>query len=124
MKHEEERFVDKTQWGRGPWDNEPDRLAWEDEETKLPCLMVRNTRSGHWCGYVGVSSDHPYFEKGQGELKWLKGFDNMISTGRQGLFRYGNMDHSIAMGHAIARRTIDARGIDHSEVAASQEYFG
>jgi protoporphyrinogen oxidase len=57
-------------------------------------------------------------------LKWLKGFENMVSTGRQGLFRYGNMDHSIAMGHAIARRTIEARGIDHSEVAASQEYFG
>jgi protoporphyrinogen oxidase len=57
-------------------------------------------------------------------LSWLKGFENMVSTGRQGLFRYGNMDHSIAMGHAIARRTIDARGIDHSEVAASQEYFG
>ncbi len=57
-------------------------------------------------------------------LGWLKGFENMISTGRQGLFRYGNMDHSIAMGHAIARRTLEARGIDHSEVAAGSEYFG
>lgn len=57
-------------------------------------------------------------------LTWLKGFENMISTGRQGLFRYGNMDHSIAMGHAIARRTLEARGIDHSEVAAGSEYFG
>jgi protoporphyrinogen oxidase len=57
-------------------------------------------------------------------LKWLKGFENMISTGRQGLFRYGNMDHSIAMGHAIARRTLETRGIDHSEIAAGSEYFG
>jgi len=57
-------------------------------------------------------------------LRWLKGFENMISTGRQGLFRYGNMDHSIAMGHAIARRTLEVRGIDHSEIAAGEEYFG
>ena len=57
-------------------------------------------------------------------LAWLKGFENMVSTGRQGLFRYGNMDHSVAMGHAVARRTLDKRGIDHSEVAAGSEYFG
>ena len=57
-------------------------------------------------------------------MTWLKGFENMVSTGRQGLFRYGNMDHSIAMGHAVARRTIEKRGIDHAEVAAGDEYFG
>jgi protoporphyrinogen oxidase len=57
-------------------------------------------------------------------MAFLKGFQNMISTGRQGLFRYGNMDHSIAMGHAVARRTIQKSGIDHAEVAAGDEYFG
>jgi len=57
-------------------------------------------------------------------LAWLRGFENMVSTGRQGLFRYGNMDHSVAMGHAVARRTLDKRGIDHSEIAAGSEYFG
>jgi protoporphyrinogen oxidase len=57
-------------------------------------------------------------------MSYLKGFQNMISTGRQGLFRYGNMDHSIAMGHAVARSALKKRGIDHSEVAAGEEYFG
>ncbi|MHC4845785.1 MAG: FAD-dependent oxidoreductase [Planctomycetota bacterium] len=57
-------------------------------------------------------------------MGFLRGYQNMVSTGRQGLFRYGNMDHSVAMGHAVARRTLDARGIDHSEVAAGDEYFG
>lgn len=57
-------------------------------------------------------------------MGYLKTFGNMVSTGRQGLFRYGNMDHSIAMGHAVARRTLEKRGIDHSEVAAGDEYFG
>ncbi len=57
-------------------------------------------------------------------LGWLRGFENMVSTGRQGLFRYGNMDHSIAMGHAVARRTLEKSGIDHSQIAAGDEYFG
>jgi len=57
-------------------------------------------------------------------LSWLKGFDNMVSTGRQGLFRYGNMDHSVAMGHAVARRLLEDDSVDHSKIAAGEEYFG
>ena len=53
-----------------------------------------------------------------------KGVRNFHTTGRQGLYRYNNMDHSIAMGRRIAK-TI-ARGADQraDEVAAGQEYFG
>ena len=47
----------------GPWQAEPDKMQWEDPETKLPCLILRNKHSGHLCGYVGVSKGHPYFEK-------------------------------------------------------------
>jgi protoporphyrinogen oxidase len=57
-------------------------------------------------------------------MTYLKTFTNMVSTGRQGLFRYGNMDHSVAMGQAVARRTLEKRGIDHEQVAAGDEYFG
>ncbi|GJM22342.1 MAG: hypothetical protein DHS20C15_22570 [Planctomycetota bacterium] len=57
-------------------------------------------------------------------MDYLKTFDNMVSSGRQGLFRYGNMDHSIAMGHAVARRLLENSAIDHEEVAAGEEYFG
>jgi len=32
--------------------------------------------------------------------------ENLVSTGRQGLFRYNNMDHSIAMGRKAARHWI------------------
>lgn len=45
----------------GPWLNEPDKIQWVSE-TGLDCLMVRN-RLGAWCGYVGVTEDHPWFEK-------------------------------------------------------------
>ena len=55
--------VDKSKWARGPWDNEPDKIQWKDEATGLPCLIVRSHVSGNLCGYVGVSSNHPLYEK-------------------------------------------------------------
>lgn len=48
-------------WPSGPWDGEPDKVQWQDEATGLPCLAVRQGNNGHWCGYVGVAEDHPYF---------------------------------------------------------------
>jgi hypothetical protein len=59
--------VDRTGWGDGPWDGEPDRKQWQDPETGLPCLIVRQDRWGMWCGYVGVSPGHPYYEKSYGD---------------------------------------------------------
>jgi len=55
--------VDKTAWGDGPWQDEPDKIQWVDPATGLDCLMVRHTRVGHWCGYVGVAEGHPAFEQ-------------------------------------------------------------
>lgn len=57
-------------------------------------------------------------------VDYLRTYDNMVSTGRQGLFRYGNMDHSVAMGHAVARRILEDSAIDHEQIAAGDEYFG
>jgi hypothetical protein len=34
--------IDKSSWGNGPWQTEPDKAQWQDEETGLPCLAVRN----------------------------------------------------------------------------------
>lgn len=56
----EYRTEDKTSWGPGPWQDEPDKAQWTDEATGLPCLMKRN-RSGALCGYVGVPEGHPVF---------------------------------------------------------------
>ena len=53
---------DKSGWGEGPWQNEPDKIQFEDPATKMPCLIVRN-EVGALCGYVGVTSDHPAFEQ-------------------------------------------------------------
>ena len=49
---------------------------------------------------------------------------NFQTTGRQGLYRYNNMDHSIAMGRRIAKTLVQGAGERADEVAAGQEYFG
>src|SRR6185295_5225427 len=62
MKTQEWTFLDKSKWPeRGPWDNEPDKAQWTDVATGLPCLAVR--AHSHWCGYVGVTEEHPVFGK-------------------------------------------------------------
>lgn len=54
--------IPKAEWGDGPWQNEPDRAEWRDAKTGMACLALRN-RSGVWCGYVAVTSDHPAYDK-------------------------------------------------------------
>ncbi len=49
--------VDKSTWGSGPWQDEPDRIDFR--HAGFPCLMLRNPTSGNWCGYVGVPTTHP-----------------------------------------------------------------
>ena len=61
MQAQEWTNVDKADWTRGVWDEEPDKAQWTDEKTGLPCLVVRGP-SGALCGYVGVSSKHPWYE--------------------------------------------------------------
>lgn len=45
----------------GPWHKEPDKKQWQDPETGLACLIVRNEWNGNWCGYVGVPEGHHFF---------------------------------------------------------------
>jgi hypothetical protein len=53
--------IDKSAWGPGPWQAEPDRV--EFEHLGLPCLIVRHERAGHLCGYVAVPPGHPWHGK-------------------------------------------------------------
>lgn len=62
MEYKEYRFPEKKQnWPIGQWTTEPDKIQWQDEETGMPCLIVR-TRRGALCGYVGVAENHPAFQ--------------------------------------------------------------
>ncbi|MDG3006418.1 hypothetical protein [Paludisphaera mucosa] len=62
METIEYRTLDKSQWGNGEWQDEPDKKQWQDTSTGYPCLIVRN-RLGALCGYVGVPKEHPHFGK-------------------------------------------------------------
>lgn len=54
--------VDKSKWGPGPWQSEPDRVEWR--HLGFACLMRRQPESGHWCGYVAVPPGHPWHGRG------------------------------------------------------------
>lgn len=62
METAEPRKIDKSAWGDGPWQNEPDRIDFEWHG--LPCLMLRTEKMGNWCGYVAVGPDHPWYGVG------------------------------------------------------------
>lgn len=50
--------VNKSDWGPGAWQDEPDKIQWIDEATGLDCLIHRSPL-GALCGYVGVPPGHP-----------------------------------------------------------------
>jgi hypothetical protein len=52
--------MDKSAWGDGPWQSEPDDRMWTDELTGLRCALHRAELTGAWCGYVAVPVDHPW----------------------------------------------------------------
>lgn len=58
----------KSEWGPGPWQDEPDRLDWTDEATGLPCRIIRAEVTGALCGYVGVRDGHPWYGLPYNEL--------------------------------------------------------
>lgn len=60
MRTIEYKYVDKSKWPQGEWNDEPDKIQFEDPKTGMPCLIVRNG-AGALCGYVGVSKGHPLF---------------------------------------------------------------
>lgn len=82
---------EKTQWGPGPWDDEPDKAQWIDETTGLDCLIVRN-HHGTLCGYVGVPPEHP--DHG-------KDYDEVDVDVHGGLTFAGMCDEEAPEGHGI-----------------------
>jgi protoporphyrinogen oxidase len=78
----------------------------------------------HKLPYAYPVYDLTYRENLENLKRAVKRVKNLRTTGRQGLYRYNNMDHSIAMGRRMAKtlaKGVDARADD---VAAGQEYFG
>lgn len=62
------RLAEKVLPAEGPWQGEDHRV--EFEHAGFPCLLQRNWRMGHWCAYVGVGKEHPYFRKDYGDIDY------------------------------------------------------
>lgn len=56
---------DKSNWGVGEWNNEPDRQDFI--HAGFSCFILRN-QIGCWCGYVGIPESHPYFGKDYNDI--------------------------------------------------------
>lgn len=76
---------DKSSWGPGPWQTEPDRVEFEAEG--YPCLITRHQTLGTLCGYVAVPPGHPLHGKDP--------FDDRLSLNAHGGVNYG----SLCSGH-------------------------
>lgn len=59
--------IDKSGWGPGPWQDEPDRKEWK--HAGFACLIVRVPSHGALCGYVGVPPGHPWHGKDYGDVE-------------------------------------------------------
>ncbi|WP_187335339.1 hypothetical protein [Novosphingopyxis iocasae] len=46
--------------GEGPWDDEADKIAWIDERTGTPCIILRQA-NGTLSGYAAVEPGHPLY---------------------------------------------------------------
>ena len=55
---------------------------------------------------------------------FLATLENLETGGRQGLFRYNNMDQSVEMGRRMAWALLEGRDAGHARVATGKEYFG
>jgi hypothetical protein len=62
----EEYKVDKSTWGAGEWQNEPDRVDFG--HAGFACLALRHPEHGHFCGYVAVPREHPRYGRPHDEL--------------------------------------------------------
>jgi hypothetical protein len=66
----------------GPWQAEPEKLAWRDQATGLGCIIRRESQ-GHLGGYVGISADHPLF-----------GFDWTVVPAGLGIIVHGGLSYA------------------------------
>jgi hypothetical protein len=52
------RLPERQPTERGPWSDEPGKIAWTDHETGMDCIILRQ-ENGTLSGYVSVDPDHP-----------------------------------------------------------------
>jgi protoporphyrinogen oxidase len=89
-------------------------------DPKTPCRGI----DLHRLRYAYPVYDLTYKEHLETLKREAKKVKNLQTTGRQGLYRYNNMDHSIAMGRRVAKTLAKGKGELAEQVATEKEYFG
>ena len=90
-----------------------------------PHVMARAGRPPiHRTPHAYPVYDLTYRENLDALLGYLDSFENFKTAGRQGLFKYNNMDHSIEMGLEMARSFLTGEKRDHRLIASEEKYFG
>lgn len=74
--------IHKPEQPTGPWTNEPDRVQWTAHG--LDCLAQRNSRSGVWCGYVGVGPNHPWYATAYNQYTDEENYNPVIAAHAHG----------------------------------------
>jgi len=92
--------------------NMPEDALWEACRTSLAALgLVKDPRvCGYFCSYARHAYPIYYIDYPntvRGLYTFISRISNLRTIGRQGLFRYNNMDHSIKMGLLTAGHIID-----------------
>ena len=57
-------------------------------------------------------------------MDYVNALTNIRTTGRQGNFRYNNMDQSVEMGRKMGQELATGVATGHERVATGKEYFG
>lgn len=57
-------------------------------------------------------------------MEYVYSLENLHTTGRQGSFRYNNMDQSVEMGRKLGMELESGESFGYEKVATEQEYFG
>lgn len=68
--------------------------------------------------------DLQYRQHLQPVMDYVHGLENIQTTGRQGNFRYNNMDQSVEMGRKMGQELATGERTGHEAVATGREYFG
>lgn len=124
METREYKTADKSDWGDGAWQQEPDKVQWQDPATGLPCLIVRNY-FGAWCGYVGIAASHPWHAKQYSDVVGACNEECNAEDNYHGGHHISSMIRvhgGLTFSAFCADATDEARGICHAPGAGEPDH--
>lgn len=89
-----EEDIDKSSWGEGVWQNEPDYVSWITE-CGYQAYILRQSGMGHLCGYVFLEKGHLCHDLGYQAVN-VEVHGGLTYSGRSEEWNYTNITPSPA----------------------------